>query len=127
MGRLARTLITTWLLSDARTPVSSDLANPRKPPTPIRLLELAAWAGSDAEPSVRLLGLSTGEEFGEREGKMSDVDTRGAGSRATSSPATTSTTMPATPRVSQGTPPMPAIDCHMATSPHTPNAIHRTT
>ena len=106
----------------ARTPVSRDLAKPRKPPTPVRPVGLAAWAGSEADPSVRLLGLSTGDELADDEGKMREVETLGAGSTATSRAATAATATPATPRVSQGTPRVPDIDCHMATSPHTPHA-----
>ena len=71
--------------------------------------------------------MSTGGDPADDEGKMSDVDTFGAGSTATSSAATTSTATPAPPRVSHGTPRVPDIDCHMATSPHTPNATQATT
>jgi hypothetical protein len=88
---------------------------------------LAAWAGRDGEPSVRLLGVSTGEELAEDEGKMSAVETVGAGRTATSSTATTATATPATPSVSHGTPRVPDIDCHMATSPQTPHTIQATT
>ena len=119
--------MTTWLPSDARTPVSSDLAKPRNPPTPIRPVGLAAWAGSEGDPSVRVLGVSTGDESAASEGKMSDVETRGAGRRETSSTATAAIAATATPRESQGTPVVPDIDCHMDTSPHTPKATHSTT
>src|SRR5271163_4398666 len=119
--------MTTSLPREARTPVSSDLANPKNPPTPMRPVGLAAWAGRDADPSVRLLGESTGEEAPEAEGKMSEVDTLGAGSTATTSTATTSTAVPATPRVAQGMPPVPDIDCHMATSPKMLKAAQATT
>jgi hypothetical protein len=107
--------------------VSRDLAKPRKPPTPVRPLGLAAWAGSEAEPSVRLLGLSTGDEFADEDGKMREVETFGAGRKATSRKATTTTTTPVTPRVSQGTLWAPAMDCHMDTSPQRPTATQATT
>src|ERR1039458_5147554 len=76
--------MTTWLPRVARTPVSSDLAKPRKPPTPVRPFGLAAWAGNPADPpSVRLLGLVTGPSPADDDGKMSEVDTWGAGRSAT--------------------------------------------
>ncbi len=107
--------------------MSRDLANPRNPPTLVGPLGLAAWAGRDGEPSVRLLGLSTGDESAAEEGKMSDVETVGAGSTVTSSAASTTTAVPATPTASHGIPRVPAIDCHMATSAHTPNTSQATT
>ena len=107
--------------------MSRDLAKPRKPPTPVRPLGLAAWAGSDADPSVRLLGESTDDELAAADGKISEVDTLGAGSTDTRSRATTATATPVTARVIQGTPRAPAMDCHMATRPHRPQATHATT
>jgi len=111
----------------ARVPVSSDLAKPRNPPTPVRPVGLAAWAGREAEPSVRLLGLSTGEELADEDGKMRDVETFGAGRNATSRTATITTTRPVAPRVGQGTLRAPAMDCHMDTRPQRPQATQATT
>ncbi len=113
--------------SEALAPVSSDLANPRNPPTPVRPVGLAAWAGREADPSVRLLGLSTGDELADEEGKMSEVETFGAGRKATRAKATTATATPVTARVSQGTLRAPAMDCHIDTSPHSPTATQATT
>jgi hypothetical protein len=88
---------------------------------------LAAWAGREPEPSVRLVGLSTDEELGELDGKMSDVETRGAGRTATRRAAITRTVGPAIDTVRHGKPRTPAIDCHMDTSPQMPQAIQATT
>ena len=113
----------------ARTPVSRDLAKPRNPPTPVA----AGGAGGMGRQGRRrrrsgCSGVSTGEESPDDEGKMSEVDTFGAGQhdhqqRRPPPPRP----VPATPRVSQGTPRVPAIDCHMATSPQMPKATQATT
>ncbi len=112
--------MTTSLPSDARTPVSRDVAKPRKPPTRVRPSALAACAGSEADPSVRSLGLSTGGEPAEEDGKTREVETRGAGSTPISRVATRATITPDSVRVPQGTPLVPVIDCHMANSPQRP-------
>src|ERR1700730_1849420 len=118
--------MTTWSPREDLTPVSRDLAKPRKPPTPVGPVGLAACAGSDAAPSVRLFELLTGDPV-EEEGKMSEVETRGAGRTETNRTATTATAAPVAPRVSHGIPLDPDMDCHMATSPHTPKATQATT
>ena len=74
-----------------------------------------------------MLGLSTGEELADDDGKISEVDTVGAGSTATRATARPATTAPALPRVIHGTPRVPDMDCHMATRPHTPNTTQATT
>ncbi len=119
--------MTTLSPSEARSPVSRESAKPKNPPTPVRPLALAAWAGSEAAPSVRRLEVSTGEAAPADEGKISDVDARGAGSSATSTTATTSTATPAVAAVSHGIPRIPDIDWYMATSPHRQHRTQRTT
>src|SRR5665213_1090697 len=110
----------TWSPRETRLAVSSDLANPRKPPTPVRPAASAAWAGRAPLPSVKLVGEETACEFGDAEVKASDVDTFGAGRTATSATAATATRAPAATRDRHGTPFVSDNDCHMATSPHTP-------
>ena len=110
----------TWFPREMRSPVSSDLANPRNPPTPVLPAGLAAWAGSAPLPSVRLDGLSTGEELAAEEVNTRAVDTRGAGRTPTRRTAATATRAPAPRSGSQGTPRVSDSDCHMATRPQTP-------
>ena len=124
---MARTRITTWLPRATRSAVSSDLAKPRNPPTPVRPEGLAAWAGSAALPSVRPEGESTGPEPAPDAVKMSVADTRGAGSTATRRTAATATRAPAASMGRHGTPAVCDTDCHIATRPQTQQATQART
>ena len=119
--------MTTSSPSEARIPVSRDVAKPRKPPTRVRPLALAAWAGSEADPSVRLLGLSTGGEPADEDGKTSEVETFGGGQRHHQQRGHHRTASPASAQGEPGDARVPAIDCHMATSPHTQQATQAST
>src|SRR5450631_765978 len=117
----------TWFPRETRLAVSSDLAKPRKPPTPVRPEAVAAWAGRAALPSVRLFGEVTGEEFGDADVNARVVETFGAGRTATRSTATTATRAPASRSDRHGTPAVSDNDCHMATRPQTPQQTQAST
>src|SRR5664280_2228280 len=119
--------MTISLPSETRSAVSSDLANPRNPPTPVRPLADAARAGSAPAPSVRSDGEVTGDELGEEEVNTRAADTRGAGSTPIKTTATTATSAPAPSSGSHGTPDVSDTDCHMATRPHTQQATQART
>ena len=119
--------MSTSLPSEMRSAVSRDLAKPRKPPTPVRPDAAAAWAGRAALPSVRLLGEVTGWELGDEEVKASVVETFGAGRMATSTRAPRPTSTLAATSGRQGMPSVSDSDCHMATSPQTPQPTHAST